>query len=94
MLLLKLYIFIGIVFWVVSSIYTIIIAKEYNEEQDDPFYLISVEQILDTIIELIFLGCLWILVFLNMCLCICLNKIINPKEKFSLRAQLLHLIKG
>ena len=93
MLLLKLYIFIEIVFWIVSSISVIIIAKEHNEKEDDWFYLISAEQVSRAIIKLLFFGALWIIVFLNIGLRICINKIINPSVKFNLRTQLLYLIK-
>lgn len=92
MLLLNLYIFIGIVFWIISSIYAINIAKEYNEKHA-PLSSISIEQMLDAIIKLLILGELWIIVFLNIGLRICISKTINPRVRFNLRAELLHLIK-
>ena len=92
MLLLKIYIFIGFIFWIASSIYTIIVAKEYNEEQDDEFSLISLEQVLVAITSLLVLGLIWIVTFLKIGLHICIDKIINTEMEFNLREQILYLL--
>ena len=87
------YILIGIITWIFLFVYTIIIAKNYNETPRPIVYgLISSISVITVMFALIIAGILWLPSFVLIILSNCINKIIKNKKRFCLKDFILEFL--